>query len=249
MAIDHMVYNPLEPEPVGPPTPFVKREDTLRASQTLVERVTSVEKDGDAYYTPAEKLREAYRPRFVSPRLSARLLARRLRRQIGMTWDSFWTKPPAPPNERHEALRRMARTRKQVTVLGRLLATKADVVSQIRKRLAKTGQSSTSDEQEVAIYMGDVEGACLLLEDVNARRLTFLPVDHILTLQTALAHYERLLSQSHPQYLAKLRSESEGAKGSIDMNILYLSTVSIGALVVGPLIGACFLLVLMLRSD
>lgn len=60
-----------------------------------------------------------------------------------------------------------------------------------------------------------------------------------MTLQTALAHYERLLSQSHPQYLAKLRSDSEGAKGSIDRNILYLSTVSIGALTVGPLIGAC----------
>ncbi len=172
-AIDHMVYDSLEPEAVSLPTPSLKRYDTPKTSQTLVERVTSVEKDGDAYYTPAEKLREAYRPRFVSPRLSARLLVRRLRRQIGMTWDSFWAKPPAPPNERHEALRRMARTRKQVTVLGRLLATKADVVSQIRKRLGKAGQSSTSDEQEVAIYMGDVEGAHLLLEYVIERPLMY----------------------------------------------------------------------------
>lgn len=161
-AIDHMVFNPLDPELVSAPTLALKREDTPKARQIPVERVTSVKKDGDAYYTPAEKLREAYRPRFVSPRLSARLLARRLRRQIGMTWDAMWAKAPPPPNERHEALRRMARTRKQVTVLGRLLATKADVVSQIRKRLAKTGLGTTSDEQEVAIYMGDVEGVYLL---------------------------------------------------------------------------------------
>jgi magnesium transporter len=58
----------------------------------------------------------------------------------------------------------MARTRRLVTSLGRLLATKSEVVLQIRKRLLIAGRSrmgnetSKGDELDVAIYMGDVQG-------------------------------------------------------------------------------------------
>jgi hypothetical protein len=113
------------------------------------------------YYTSAEKLREAYRPRFVSPRLSPRLLYRRLKRHVGNGWRAlWWAKAESLPSARQTTLRRMARTRKLVTVLGRLLATKSDVVTQIRKRLAKAGAGvHGSEELEVAVYMGDVQGA------------------------------------------------------------------------------------------
>ena len=61
-------------------------------------------------------------------------------------------------------LRRMARTRRLVTSLARLLATKSEVVAQIQKRLLTSGQSGLGngagkdDDIEVAIYMGDVQG-------------------------------------------------------------------------------------------
>jgi len=50
-------------------------------------------------------------------------------------------------------LRRMAKTRRLVTTLTRLLATKSDVVSQVQKRLL-----SGAEDVDVAIYMGDVHG-------------------------------------------------------------------------------------------
>lgn len=116
-------------------------------------------KDVQTYYTSAEKLREAYRPRFVSPRLSPRLLYRRLKRHVGNAWRALWAKAESSPSARQTTLRRMARTRKLVTVLGRLLATKSDVMTQIRKRLAKAGAGvHGSEELEVAAYMGDVQG-------------------------------------------------------------------------------------------
>jgi magnesium transporter len=67
-------------------------------------------------------------------------------------------------------LRRMARTRRLVTSLTRLLATKSEVVMQIRKRLMSGSHpglgngSEKSDDAEVAIYMGDVQGTyiCIL---------------------------------------------------------------------------------------
>jgi magnesium transporter len=61
-------------------------------------------------------------------------------------------------------LRRMARTRRLVTSLGRLLATKSEVITQLRKRLLSSTQSGLGswgekgDEVDVAIYMGDVQG-------------------------------------------------------------------------------------------
>jgi len=61
--------------------------------------------------------------------------------------------------------------------------------------------------------------------------------DHILTLQHSLAHYERMLSQSHPTYLAQLRSMFETTKGGTDTNLLYLTVVSISVLCLQTLIG------------
>ncbi|KIJ21792.1 hypothetical protein PAXINDRAFT_95290 [Paxillus involutus ATCC 200175] len=119
-------------------------------------------------------------------------------------------------------LRRMARTRRLVTSLSRLLASKSEVISQIRKRFltsfGRFGHNIYTDDLDIAIYMGDVQ-------------------DHILTLQQALNHYEHLLSESHPAYLSQLRlSVSRGKKGT-DKAMFMLSLVSLGALVPGPIIG------------
>ncbi|KAG1881613.1 hypothetical protein C8R48DRAFT_587346 [Suillus tomentosus] len=110
-------------------------------------------------------------------------------------------------------LLRMARARRLVTSLTRLLATKSEVISQIRKRFLIGGRQTTSpqgnDDLEIAMYMGDVQ-------------------DHILTLQQSLHHYEHMLSDSHPAYLTQLQTRLAMNKGYTDKAILVLSLISIG---------------------
>ena len=56
-------------------------------------------------------------------------------------------------------LRRMARTRRLVTSLVRVLATKPEVVAGIRKRLMTADRLVASDDDaEVGMYFGDVQG-------------------------------------------------------------------------------------------
>jgi magnesium transporter len=68
----------------------------------------------------------------------------------------------------YSMLLRMARTRRLVTSLTRLLMTKSDVIAQIRKRLMTASvydrqtKPEKKDDLEVAIYMGDVEGERIL---------------------------------------------------------------------------------------
>ena len=111
------------------------------------------------------------RPHFAPPRPTPRLVFRRVRRYIGKVsrrvWEFIWSRRERQEprtNPRTLTLRRMAKTRKLVTLLSRLLASKADVVTQIRKRLMQSGEPSLGnggtkgEEMEVAIYMGDVQG-------------------------------------------------------------------------------------------
>ena len=56
-------------------------------------------------------------------------------------------------------------------------------------------------------------------------------------MQHSLAHYERVLSQSHQTYLQQLRTIVSQGRGSQDKAILALSVVSIGVLPVQTLTG------------
>lgn len=62
-------------------------------------------------------------------------------------------------------------------------------------------------------------------------------LDHILALQQSLAHYERLLSQSHPTYLTQLRFSVSSARSGSDKAVVQLTTISLGVLLVQTLIG------------
>lgn len=57
---------------------------------------------------------------------------------------------------------RVAYVRRLVTSLSRFLATKSEVVAQVKKRLLMTGESGlgngTGDDHDVFMYMGDVQG-------------------------------------------------------------------------------------------
>lgn len=103
------------------------------------------------------------RPRFAAPRWTFPLIFRRIRRTFTKRWRRIATPSEAPPSATTLTLRQMARARRLVTSLSRLLASKSEVVTQIRKRLLKTGTSGLGngtkvEELEVAIYMGDVQG-------------------------------------------------------------------------------------------
>lgn len=121
-----------------------------------------------------EKLvrRNSAQTRFSFPRPTPSLILRRLKRAIqslsvSISLTITTTIQRTPVNSTTMTLRRMARTRRLVTSLTRLLATKSEVVAQIRKRLLMAGHSGLGngagkdDDIEVAIYMGDVQGMCI----------------------------------------------------------------------------------------
>ena len=70
----------------------------------------------------------------------------------------------APKGEQatHDTVRRVARVRRLVTSLSRILATKSEVVAQVKKRLLMVGESGLShgngSDHDVYIYLGDVQG-------------------------------------------------------------------------------------------
>jgi magnesium transporter len=101
-------------------------------------------------------------------------------------------------------LRRMARMRRLVTAVARVLATKPEVLAGIRKRLMTVDRG---DDAEVGIYLGDVQ-------------------DHILTLQQLLAHYERMLSQSYPSYLRNLHVDFLHTRARVDNAGFFFTLIS-----------------------
>ncbi|SJL05262.1 uncharacterized protein ARMOST_08628 [Armillaria ostoyae] len=163
-------------------------------------------------------LQQSLQTRFSLPRPPLPIVFRRIkrlfRRRRKQTSSSEISNSTSPTTS---TLRRMAKARRLVTSLTRLLASKADVVLQIRKRLL-SGHDKKVEDVEIAIYMGDIQ-------------------DHILTLQHSLAHYERMLSQSHPIYLSQLRTSVALTKAGTDKALIVLTVVSIGVLCIQPLIG------------
>jgi magnesium transporter len=110
----------------------------------------------------------------VNPLSTPRLNVAMVFRQIKRTMNRIWKSIAAPfaglqPIATHFTLRRIARARKLVTSLARLLATKSEVIAQIRKRLLTSshsglGNGTRRDEDvEVSIYLGDVQGGLVLV--------------------------------------------------------------------------------------
>jgi len=186
---------------------------------------------------------EFSRPRFLFPRPSVPLVFGQLRRFMLTSGSFILRKKMGYRANTTTTLRRMTRTRRLVTSLSRLLATKADVVTHIQKRLMRAGHSglgngtSKGEEFEVAIYMGDVQGK-RNGPPVFYHHKIFCP-DHILTLQHSLVHIERMLSQSHLSYLVQLRSTAATTQGGQDTAVMILSVVTLGVACVQTLIGMC----------
>ena len=140
-------------------------------------------------------------------------------------------------------LRRIARVRRLVTLLGRLLATKSEVIAQIRKRLLadryfKVGAKSNLDALDIAMHMDDVQG---LLHFSSPYTLANYVIDHIFTLQRSLAHYERMLGQLHPTYLSQLRTDLVITKSGESKAFFYLTSITVAVLCIQSYVGSSYL--------
>ncbi|KAI0375070.1 hypothetical protein BV20DRAFT_960126 [Pilatotrama ljubarskyi] len=224
LDIENFVFSvgdgPELPAKDAPPKPQPRPSGSDTA--LLTEKSAAIDSDEKHSYVDISK--EATnsvtpRPRFSAP-ISFPLLMRRARRAICETMASiprFKAIDTHSPEYHHPTtmIHRMARTRRLVTSLTRFLAVKSEVVTQVKKRLLTQGEwglgTGTEDDLDVFVYMGDVQ-------------------DHILTLQQSLAHYERMLNQSHPTYLSQLRLSVERAKAGSDKAIVSLTIISLGVL-------------------
>ncbi|KAJ3569771.1 hypothetical protein NP233_g4833 [Leucocoprinus birnbaumii] len=225
MAIEELILNPMKADgstSSGTGIDVIRRS----SSQTISEKEkTHPPLSASETISLSEKVHfdGSARPRFAVPRWTFRLLFRRLRRYVARRWRDHFSTSENPPSATTLTLRRMARARRLVTSLNRLLATKSEVITQIRKRLLKAGTSglgngSKVEELEVAIYMGDVQ-------------------DHILTLQHSLNHYERILSESHPTYLSQLRTDVATSQSGTSKSIVSLTTISMAVPCMSVVIG------------
>ncbi|KAF9651890.1 hypothetical protein BDM02DRAFT_3184137 [Thelephora ganbajun] len=113
---------------------------------------------------------------------------------------------------------KMVKIRRLVTSLTRLLSTKADVIGQIRKRLLTRGEWSLDSDPELHIHLGDI-------------------LDHILSMQQALGHYERMLTQSYPIYQTQLHIRAVKSKENRGMAAVILTAVSLGVIILQTSIG------------
>ncbi len=113
---------------------------------------------------------------FSPPRLTYGLMLRRWRRAISRFFRVCMRGEPrkVEPSFTRASfdLHRMARTRRLATAVARVLATKPEVVAGIRKRLlASSNGPDASDDAEVAIYFGDVQGEGARTSDCMTYRL------------------------------------------------------------------------------
>jgi magnesium transporter len=124
---------------------------------------TSIEKLPDALSKEMGEPPPSWNCSLSLPRLTRPLFFRRLKCRFQNLRNTFATTREARTQAMTtNTLLRMARARRLVTSLTRLLATKSEVVSQIRKRFLIGGRQTASpqgnDDLEIAIYMGDVQG-------------------------------------------------------------------------------------------
>lgn len=89
----------------------------------------------------------------------------------------------ARPDDMHAFLRKIGMVRKNVMGLMKLLGGKADVLKGFTKRC--NANYKVTPRMDIGLYLGDIQ-------------------DHVVTMMTSLAHFEKMLSRSHSNYLAQL---------------------------------------------
>ncbi|KAF2158071.1 cora-domain-containing protein [Myriangium duriaei CBS 260.36] len=118
-----------------------------------------------------------------------------------------------------DILRQIGNCRKRVMQLSRLLSGKADVIKGFAKRCNE--QYSVAPRGDVGLYLSDVQ-------------------DHVVTMMSNLAHFEKMLSRSHSNYLAQvsMQNVTQGNKANQMLNkITVLATILVPLNLVAGLFG------------
>jgi len=164
-AIESAVYNEDSPASTIAPIPLVNSRE-LQALP-VAEKVVPLTSPVDEKHISSRDVAsvKTAKTQFSLPRLTCGLMLWRLRRTLSRLIAFFCLRnKPRPRNIEPSftltalGLHRMARTRRLTTSVARVLATKPEVVAGIRKRLLTSDGLATSDDAEVAIYFGDVQG-------------------------------------------------------------------------------------------
>jgi magnesium transporter len=108
-------------------------------------------------------------------------------------------------------LRAIGECRKRVMTLLRLLGGKADVIKGFAKRCNE--KFEVTPRGDVGLYLSDIQ-------------------DHVVTMMSNLAHFEKMLSRSHSNYLAQISVDSLTQGNSINET---LGKVTLIATVIVPL--------------
>lgn len=117
----------------------------------------------------------------------------------------------ARTDDMHEFLRKIGNVRKTVMGLMRLLGGKADVLKGFTKRCNENYK--VTPRMDIGLYLGDIQ-------------------DHVVTMMTNLAHFEKMLSRSHSNYLAQI--SIDGIMQGANTNRV-LSKITVLASVIVPL--------------
>ncbi|KAI0003718.1 hypothetical protein BJV74DRAFT_811126 [Russula compacta] len=215
-AIESSLYNEDTPASTITPIPLVNTlvSRALPAGEKAVPATSFVD-EKHVLSRDVSSVKTA-KTQFSLPRPTCGHILRRLRRALTrfVGYGTTVKTPGVQPSFARASfdLHRIARTRRLVTSVARVLATKPEVVAGIRKRLLASDGLAASDDAEVAIYFGDVQ-------------------DHILTLQQSLAHYERMLSESHSMYLQNLRVDFLRTRAKKDFAEIIFTSIAVGFVV------------------
>ncbi|KAL0937225.1 CorA-like Mg2+ transporter [Colletotrichum truncatum] len=123
------------------------------------------------------------------------------------------------PDDRHTFLRHLGAARKKSLSHMRLLRGKADVLRGLAKRC--TNVSSGTLRIDMAIYFGDI-------------------IDHVVTMESNLLHFEKMLSRAYSNYLAQLTVDgiTEGTKTNNTLaKITFLGSVFVPLNLISSLFG------------
>jgi magnesium transporter len=240
-ATESIVYSEDGPASTLPSNPlaFSRSLKGSPAEEKLFSPTFSVD-EKQAFVRGVASVRTV-KTRFSFPRLTLGLMWWRMRhafsRFVGLCLRSPRDVKAKPVFTRtYIDLWRMARTRRLVTSVARVLATKPEVVAGIRKRLLTSDGLAAGDHAEVAIYFGDIQGRPQK-SGVCIRRTDYGAIDHILALLQSLAHFERMLSESHPRYLQIVRVDSLRARAKTDYAAFILAVVAVVAVPAQVLCG------------
>lgn len=162
-AIESSLYSEDTPASTITPIPLVNTLvlRALPAGEKAFVPATSFVDEKHVLSRDVSSVRTA-KTQFSLPRPTCGHIFRRLRRAL-TRFVGFGTTVKTPRVQPSFArasfdLYRIARTRRLVTSVARVLATKPEVVAGIRKRLLASDGLAASDDAEVAIYFGDVQG-------------------------------------------------------------------------------------------